>query len=221
MTTPYIPSTDSGFLAWSENFDTLITATPTAYGLTAPQAAAYAALHATYAAAYAAATNPITRTPVTIAAKDTAKAAAIAMARELAQIVKADPDTTDEQLTELGITVDKFPPTPVPTPSTFPLLDFLRATPGEHQLQYRDSETPTTKRKPDGAVAMEVWREIGTAVAPTPADASFFGDVTKSPFVIDYTEADRGKISTIFARWKTRTGKVGPWSDGVSFEIGW
>jgi hypothetical protein len=221
MTTPYIPQTDAGFAAWSANFDTLITATPTAYGLTAPQAAAYAALEAIWVPAFAAATNPSTRTPVTVAAKDTAKANSIALARELAQIVKADPDTTDEQLVELGITVDKFPPTPVPTPTTFPLLDFLRATPGQHHLQWRDSETPTVRRKPEGATAMELWQLIGTEPAPTPAGSAFVSDYTKTPFVVDHLEADAGKIATYFGRWKTRTGLVGPWSVGVSFEIGW
>lgn len=221
MPSPYIPQTDSGFADWSLNFHTLTTATPTAYGLTAPQAAAYAALDDDYQAAYIAATDPSTRTPVTVAAKDTAKFTAVALARELAQIVKADPDTTDMQLTELGITVDKFPATPVPTPTTFPLLDFLSATPGVHRLQFRDSDTPTTKAKPPGAISMEVWTDIGTVVAPTPSAAAFYGDKTKSPFIVEYDEADRGKISTIFARWKTQTGKVGPWSDGVSFEIGW
>lgn len=221
MAAPYIPQTDSGFADWSLNFHTLTTATPTAYGLTAPQAAAYATLDDDYQAAYIAATDPSTRTPVTVAAKDTAKFAAIALARELAQIVKADPDTTDEQLTELGITVNKFPATPVPTPTTFPLLDFLAATPGQHKLQYRDSDTPTTKAKPPGAVGMEVWVSIGTSVAPTPSGAAYNQRVTKSPFLINYTEDDRGKISTIFGRWVTQTDKVGPWSDGVSFEIGW
>lgn len=221
MTTPYIPSTDSAFADWSLNFHTLTTATPTAYGLTAPQAAAYATLDDDYQAAYIAATDPSTRTPVTVAAKDTAKFAAVALARELAQIVKADPDTTDEQLTELGITVNKFPATPVPTPTTFPLLDFLAATPGQHKLQYRDSDTPTTKAKPPGAMQMEVWVTIDTAVAPTPSASGYVKGVTKSPFTVDYEEADRGKIATIFGRWVTQTGKVGPWSDGVSFEIGW
>jgi len=221
MTAPYIPSTDAGFSSWSANFEAIVAVDFAALGLTAPQAAAYTAADTAYQAAYILATNPATRTPVTIAAKDSAKATAVALARELAQLIKANPAVDDETLVSLGITVDKFPPTPVPTPTTFPLLDFLAATPGQHKLQWRDSETPLSKRKPDGAVSLELWSEVGTTIPPTPDTASFLADYTKSPFRVDLLEADRGKIATYFGRWKTRTGLVGPWSDGVSFEIGW
>jgi hypothetical protein len=37
-TVGFLPNTDARLLAWSLNFNTLITATPTAYGLTTAQA---------------------------------------------------------------------------------------------------------------------------------------------------------------------------------------
>jgi len=221
MAAPYIPTTDSGFASWSANFEALVAVNFAAYGLTSGQATAYTTADGDYQTAYVAATNPGTRTPVTIAAKDAARVTAEALARELAMIIKANPLVSDETLVLLGITVDKFPATPVPTPTTFPLLDFLRSTPGQHTLQWRDSETPTIKAKPEGAIGMEVWVTIGTEVATTPENAVYFGSKTKSPFSLDYAEADRGKIASIFGRWVTQTNLVGPWSDGVSFEIGW
>jgi len=213
--------TDSGFAAWSANFEALVAVNYASYGLTNGQATAYTTSNTAWQAAYAAAINPATRTPVTIAAKDTQRAATEALARQLAQIAKADPDTSDEDLVALGITVNKFPPTPVATPTSFPLLDFLAATPGQHRLQWRDSDTPTTRRKPVGAVAMELWGNVGTEPAPTPEGAVFLGDYSKTPFVVDLEIEDRGKTITYFGRWKTQTNLVGPWSDGVSFEIGW
>ncbi|MGH7179314.1 MAG: hypothetical protein ACREJC_18200 [Tepidisphaeraceae bacterium] len=47
----FFPSRDTELLAWSLNFKTLITATPTAYGLTAGLATAYGVLHDAFATA--------------------------------------------------------------------------------------------------------------------------------------------------------------------------
>src|SRR3954464_13225947 len=51
----FLPDTDAGLLAWSLNFKTLITATPTAFGLTSALATSYGTLHDAYASALAAA----------------------------------------------------------------------------------------------------------------------------------------------------------------------
>src|SRR5687768_1313428 len=64
---------DAELYAGSNNFSTLITATPLAFGLSVPLATEYAALNATYAAAYLAALAPETRTKPKIIAKDDAK----------------------------------------------------------------------------------------------------------------------------------------------------
>src|SRR5687768_14510632 len=69
----FFRGTDAELYTGSANFSTLITATPTVFGLTAPQATAYAALNAAYAAAYVAANNPLTRTKPAITAKNDAK----------------------------------------------------------------------------------------------------------------------------------------------------
>ena len=219
MTAPYIPATDSGFLAWSINFESIIDGDFAALGLTGGQAAAYTVLDTAYQAAYAAAVNPATRTPVTVQAKDNAKTDAIANARVLAQIIKSNPAVSDATLISLGITVDIFPPTPVPTPTTFPLLDLLNATPGVHKLQYRDSDTPLSKAKPPGAKLMELYQAVGVAVAPDPSTAVFLATYTKSPLLVAQDPANVGKVATYFARWLTQTGLVGPWSSGVSLTI--
>src|SRR5580704_16235065 len=57
------------------NFNALIVATPTAYGLTTVQATAYTALHTAFVTAYNAANSDSTRTPAGIITKDAAKAA--------------------------------------------------------------------------------------------------------------------------------------------------
>src|SRR5690348_10613928 len=93
----FIPAKDADLLAWSVNFKTLITATPTDYGLTAGQATAYGTLHTAYATAYQTAIDPSTRTKPAITARRAARAALVADIRALAKIVEGTSTVTDAQ----------------------------------------------------------------------------------------------------------------------------
>lgn len=219
MTTPYIPAKDAQFLAWLDNFDDLTSVNFAAYGLSGGEAASITTVRTDFDNAYATASNPATRTPVTVALKDTQKATALATVRPLAQKIRNNPAVSDMTRVALGLTVPDTAPSPIPAPTTFPLLDILRATPGQHWLQYRDSATPTTKAKPFGATQMELWSTIGTVAAPTPVAATFLGLVTKSPVSVVLNPGDVGKVATYFARWSTQRGLVSPWSSGVSMTI--
>ena len=82
----FLPTSDAALLAWSLNFNTLITATPTAYGLTAALATAYGTLHTGYATALAAC-EPPQRTKSAVAAKNLARTNLKNDARLLAKLV--------------------------------------------------------------------------------------------------------------------------------------
>ncbi|MCI0363473.1 MAG: hypothetical protein L0219_06290, partial [Phycisphaerales bacterium] len=115
----YLPSRESELVTWSTNYNTKIVAAPTSYGLVAAQATAYTALHTAFVTAYNTANAPLTRSPVNIEAKNTAKTALIdgpGGIRALAAIIQAFPGVTDAQLRELGLTVRDSQPTPIPPP---------------------------------------------------------------------------------------------------------
>ena len=219
MATPYISSKDADLLAWSANFNTLVTATPTAYGLTAPQATAYDALHDLYAAAYSTAVNPSTRTKPAVAAKDTAKFNLIANARLLAMIVQSFPTITPEQLADLGLTVRDTTPTPIPTPTTTPLLSVVAATNLSHVVRYADELTPASRKKPFGAIALQLWSFVGETPPVGPDACSFVANHKKNPVYVEYGEAESGLLATYYARWVTRTGLAGPWSLAMSMTV--
>jgi hypothetical protein len=218
-TGPYIPAPDGDFATWLANFEAIVAVDFAALGLTAGQAGDVTTENTAYQAAYTASQDPGTRTPVTVAAKDAARISAEAVVRPIAIQVRNNPGVSDPTKISLGLTVPSFPPVPVPIPTSFPVLDLLNATPGQHKVEYRDSDTPTSKKKPYGSINMELWAVIGTSPAPDPTGAVFLGGRTKSPFFVDLDPADTGKVITYFARWLTRTNKVGPWSSGVSMTI--
>lgn len=199
----YIPPREADFVTWITNFDALILATPTAYGLSSADAAALDTLTQLYLAAYALALGGSTRGPANIAAKDAARANVTTRARQLATVIQANPAITDEQKTGLGITVRKTNKTPIPAPTTSPLLTFVAATPLQATLRYADQLTPASRALPFGAIALA----LRVVVA---AGSTQNLHITKNPVGVNFITGDAGKIATYTANWITRTGLLGP-----------
>lgn len=215
----FIPQGDQPFADWSTNFESGIDTEFATYGLTNGQATAYTTLDTAYQAALLLATNPATRTPVTVSAKDTAKAAAVAMARDLALIINAYPGTTNAGRTTLGLTPRGSGPTPIPAPVTKPVPIVVGYVPLGHVLQIRDETTPTSRAKPPGVIACQVWGKIGPGAPASIADCEMLGIYTRPFLTIDYSGADAGKQVYYITRWQTRRGLVGPTSDVQSATI--
>lgn len=215
-TPPYLPPRDADFDAWLLNFSTLITASPTTYGLVAGDATIIAAQNTAWHAAYLLAINPSTRTPVTVAAKDVARVNATVIVRPYAQRIAVNPAVDNSDKVAVGVNPRGTVPTPIPAPTTWPALVWLGASPGVVQIAYKDSSLGATKKKPFGSTGMELWVGYGTGSPPPLADCSFVSMVTKSPLAID-TTGNAGKAMSIYARWTTRSGPAGtaqqgPWS---------
>lgn len=219
MPNPYIPSTDAALLAFSLNFSTLLTAAPATYGLTAPDAATIAGEHGQYETALALAVDPPTRTAVTVAAKDVARASLVAIIRQYAMIIRNDPNVTDPNKIALGLNPINDARTPINAPGTSPLLNVVFATPGGHTLRFADTLTPDSGKKPFGAMQLQLFVNVGVAAIVDPTAAQLYGQFTKNPVVVAFDAGDAGKVATYFGRWVGRRGDVGPWSLPVSMNI--
>ena len=212
----YIPAQDALFATWLDNFSTLLTAAPTTYGLTATEATAADGVNTTFQAAYTAAIDPVTRTSPAVALKDSARASAEAVVRPMAVQISLDAGVTNADKSSIGVTVRSVTPTPIPPPTDAPTIGIQSATPLEMVMTAKVAGT-VGKAKPFGAVALEVFRSVGTVAATDPAQAIYNGLFTKSPFRQTFTADDQGKIVTYFARYTTRSGpqgqsQPGPWS---------
>jgi hypothetical protein len=220
LSTPsYIPQRDPDIDAWATNFDTVITANPTDYGLIAGQATAFNVLRTAFTAALLSATNPNTRTSVTIAAKDTARNVMVASARQLAQIARAYPAITDELLADAGLTVPDVVPSPIPAPTSQPVLALQSATPLQLTLRYKDSILSNPRARPQGVTGLLVWAKIGTGAPASVDDCKFLGMFGRSPVVVTFDSADGAKPAGFIARWVTMRGLQGPDSAVVSVTI--
>lgn len=220
----YIPAKDADFAVWLQNFATLIAATPTNYGLVTGDATIISAANAAFQAAYLLATNPATRTAPTIADKDTQRASATATVQPYAQQISKNMGIDNSLKLGVGVNLPNPTRTPVPPPTTAPVLAHVASIPGQMTLGYADTSTPASKAKPPGATGLELRQTIGTAPAVSPDAADPVQVITKSPTAVSYASGDVGKIATLWGRWVTRSGpggvaQVGPWSAALSIGI--
>lgn len=219
MTTSYIPTRDVALVPWADNFAALITAAPATYGLLAADATAINGVVTPWDAAYTLATNPATRTPATIAAKDSAKGAMLPQLRFYAQNIKANMGVSNENKIALGIHINDAGPTPIPVPTTAPALTIDFQQPFSATIRARDQTTPTSNAKPFGVIGGEVATTVGVAVTTDPDAAMFNRIQTKTPFVLTFGAPDVGKICTCWSRWFNRKGELGPWSAPIHFTV--
>ncbi len=227
MPQPYIPSRETDLVTWADNFAALITAAPATYGLTSGDASTIQTAVDAWDSAYTTANNPSTRTPTTIAAKNTAKNAMLPILRSYASQIRLNPGVADSDKIALGLNLPNNTPSPVPTPITSPILDISANTPLRQTLRMRDTGSPSTSRaKAPNTIGMELWVAVGDAAAVDPSQASFVGMAVKVPFHVDFDVSQVGSVATYFGRWAVRSGspgeniaRRGPWSSAVSQTI--
>lgn len=216
---PYVPPKDADFANWADNFATLITASPSTYGLDSIAAAAIQAENDAFQLAFTAATNPGTRTPVTVAAKDSARITCQALMRVYASQIRLNPGVTNSDKIDLGLNLPNPIPSPIPAPTSFPVLNLVQAAYLTHQFKYQDSILAVGKAKAPGSVQMELRANVGAVAGTDPETFITKQWATKSPFLVQWDAGDAGKLATYAARWVTRRGLVGPWSALNTFTI--
>lgn len=219
MSTPYIPTKDADLANWEDNFNTLITANPTNYGLVAGDAVTIAGAVNGFLAAYTIAINPTTRTSANIAAKDAARASSLAICRFYAITIRRNQGVSNALKLGLGLTIVDPTPTPIPPPSTSAILSIIAATPLQLTLRFADQNTPDKRAKPAGVLALELFAVASATVVTDPAVLPFFGLTTKQPVALNFSPGDVGKSAYVAGRWVNRKGQVGPWSNIVSFTV--
>jgi hypothetical protein len=224
MSVPYIPPREVDLVNWADNFSTLITASPATYGLIAGDAVTIAAVVADWDTAYAAGTDPSTRTPVTVGAKNTAKLAMLPVLRTYASQVRLNPGVANSDKLALGLNLPNNNPQPIPAPNTAPVLTIISAQVLRHVMKYRDEVAqPTSRAKASNAIGMELYRGVSSIPLTDPLTCLYYGAMVKVPFNSDFDQADAGKLATYFGRWVNRAGSAGnnialtgPWSAALT-----
>lgn len=216
MPESFLPTSDSGLLAFSYTFASILVANPVSLGLTATAASAYQAKQTAYDDALQTATDPATRGGATIFAKNTVKAALIAATRDLARIIQNTSSVTDQQRYDLGLTIRKTTPTPKPAPTTSPKIDVVSTMGRVVRVRLSDAASTTKRGRPvdvDGATIMAF---VGAAPSADPADWTFMGNFNKTICNLTFgANVPNGATIWISAFWVGSRMESGPGSAPV------
>jgi hypothetical protein len=217
-TLTFLPSRDSALVAWSTNFNTLITATPTAFGLTAALATAYGSLHTAFVTAVAAC-DPGIRSKASVSTKNTAKAALKAEVRLLASLVNGTASVTNAQKLQLGLSV-RSKPSPIPAPINAPGLDVISVTAWTVKIKLHDSAAGSKRGKPAGVSGGSIFSFVGATAPNDIASWKFEGNTGKivNDIAFDTTNAPGTKV-WLTAFWFNGRKQSGPACSPVSTNL--
>lgn len=214
----FLPRRDADLRDWSASFSKNLSQTPGAFGVSAQQAAGFAALQQAYAHRYAVAMSPQTRTVVNIQAKDAARDAMVALARELAGVVRSRRATTNAQLVELGLRkeVAGRGRQRVPRPGVAPLIYVRRVMGRRMWLRVSASVGFSEHNKPADASMLTLLFAVG-ARPPARMEGYAFWQVTgKTRLVFEAPASVRpGEQVWLVGSWMNDRGEQGPWSPPV------
>ena len=211
---PYIPPKDAAFGNWLDNFSSLISLSPPAYGLTPTDAVNIAGVTSLWDAAYALITSPSTKTAMSVQAKNVAKVNALALVRPYAQTISLNPGVSAANKIALGLNPKTSTPSPITPPASNPVLTLLSQAPGVVNFRYRDSAaSPSVKSKPYGVKSCQLFGLQSATVVTDPTKLNQVATMAKSPYQFAFPAGYTPGSTWYFAcRWQTQKGGVSPWS---------
>lgn len=201
----YIPNKLANKVAWLINCAAILTASPAAYGLSAPDALAVQNAVDDASDAYTLGSDPNTRTPVTVQDMNDKVAAAVALCRNANIQAQALP-ATNPALVTAGFPVRSTVRTPQSPVTASCDIELVSAIPNEITVQGRNPATPTSKKKPAQTGAIQYALAIGTTAAVDPAQATETRLTTKNPAKLQFDPSQRGKVLTMWARYQSKAG---------------
>jgi hypothetical protein len=213
----FLPETDSGLLAWSVNFRTLIQANPNLYGLSAPIAAAYGLVSVAYEEALQTAVDPSTRTRPSVCAKNAARATLQQQSRLLAKLVEGA-SVSDAHKAQLGLNV-RARRTPIPPPAFAPAISIVSTSGNTVRLKLRDLIT-TRRGRPPGVDGAVLFSFVGASAPTSQADWRFETNTTKTTLAINFpSTVPPGARVWFTAFWFNPRAQRGPASMPIGTNI--
>jgi hypothetical protein len=217
----YLPGNDQEFGAWVDNFIAYAAAHHAAIGLSVDDMGTLEPAHPDWDTSLTAHVAAQAGARAATAGKNDARATLEDVLRALVARIQTYPGTTEADLEALGLKSRSLAmATPVPGMAEerpMALIDIsARLT---HVLRIQTVTATGTKRaKPQGAVGCELWRKVGEAPTGV-SDMQLVGLATRSPYVVDYTDADAGKTAHYALRWVNSKGEKSSWSETESATI--
>ena len=209
MSKSFLPTTDKGLLAWGQNFFAVGNPIAVSLGLTSTIFTAFNVLVTTFGTTLAAC-DPGVRNKAAVAAKNTARAALKASARDLAKIVQGQATVSNATKLELGLNV-RAQPSPIPPPAFPPQVDIVSVVGRVVKIRLHNSDTAGKRAKPAGVKGAAVFSYVGTTAPTDPNAYKWEGNTTLSVVDVAFPETVAPGTSVfITAMWFNERAQSGP-----------
>jgi hypothetical protein len=207
-----VPTLDAPLAQYSTNFNTLGTAQPADFGLSAAQMTQYTTLHNAWMSAYNAAKAEGSRSKALVMAKNDAKAALLTYARELYGFIQTSLTVTNENKTLIGVTVIDREPSPIPPPAQAPLLTLVSVVGRVARYKLADATAPTSRRKPLNAEGATILSYVGTTPPPSGDPGwKIEGQTGRTTFTVQFPDTVApGTPCWVTVVWYNRRGEYSP-----------
>ena len=215
----YIPSSDSDFDAWQQNFVDFVAANAAALGITPAQVTSIQGQQTDWRVKFPASNTKQAEANAAVQGKNDCRSLYQDLIRSLVNIMQASPDVTDAHRQSAGITVRSAARTAVGAPTSKPVATVDTSQRLQHTINFVDELTPTSRAKPDGVQGCEIWMKVGDPAPAGPADVHYLALDTRTPYTVGFDAADGGKTAYYMLRWMSTRAETGPWSATVSATI--
>jgi hypothetical protein len=211
-----IPPKDADFDHWVVAFAAYIAANGTTMGIKAPVMSALASGVTAWTHAYAATTNPATVTSTAVSVKNEARATLETLLRPLLRQIQADPATTNDMRTSMGLHIPSRTHTRAAVPTTAPQLSLTNGQHLTHIIGIQDTAATNTTAKPPGVKACKLYHKVGGPPPKDLTEMTLLDTPGKSPYLAQFAGAQAGQVVYYQGYWTNTHDETGPLSDLVS-----
>lgn len=215
----YIPSSDSEFTTWQENFLSYVNANLEALGLKDGDVASLKDSQRAWTTAYSNHTHAQATAESVSQTKTASRKSYETLVRSLVRRLQGMSNITDAQRAGMQITLRETTRQAGLAPQSRPVVHVDTSQRLRHTISFTDEATPESRAKPAGIHGCEIWAKIGD---PAPTDGKglvFLGLDTRTPYVAEYDGEHAGQTVYYMLRWANAKGEAGPWSQTVSATI--
>lgn len=213
MASNYVPAAEDSFYEWEKNLIAYATSRYKAWGIPDDRWEKLLALQSAYHTRYDAVKN----SPGAHAAIQMRKEARKAFEAELRIIIKAyityNPAISDEDRILMGLPVHDTKPTRVKIPTDHPDHELDLKTIRCLLIYFFAKGMKRSSAKPYGCHGAELRWAILDHVPVSEDELIHSSFATRSPFVLEFKEEDRGKKIYFCLAWENTRGEKGPKSE--------
>jgi hypothetical protein len=215
---PQFPGNDAHYNQWQDNLTSVALAHAHELNLDITKKAALENARLAWQTAFTDHLKAQTAAAATASWKESARREQEIFLRPLLAEWQENPHVSPTLRTALGMGARNEGRNGHAKPTTRPQLEADSSRAGQLTIHFRDFGV-TTKAKPPGVRGCQFWVQIGGSPPVILESMNHVATDTRTPYVIQFNEADLGKTVYIIGRWESHRGLTGPMSEMLTVTI--